>query len=154
MNDDNQNDFAIIHVRPGLEGKKQPVGTVAISLPEAAQGRLVVGYSIQHSKHDRWDGARGRAVAIGRAARGRSSSINGVVDPITTRRDLNIAALELVQFAMSGGGLDALNVSRRFRLAVDDTLIRLYDARAVDESKSDVAIDDDPMEPSRGRSLG
>ncbi len=122
---DNQNDFAIIHVRPGLEGKAQPVGTVAINLKAAAQGSLIVGYAVQHSRLDKWDAARGRLVAVGRASRGRyESTVWSDIEKGVMRRELLIAGLELI-VANEG----TLNLSRGFRLAAKDTLNRLVEAK-------------------------
>jgi hypothetical protein len=127
---DNQNDFAIIHVRPGLEGKEQPVGTLAVNLPAAAVGELIVGYAIQHSKLDAWNGARGRMVAVGRASRVRDSAICAPIARGTMRRELLIAALELIE-----ANNDTLNLSRGFRSAVSDTLTRLLEAKAAADLK-------------------
>lgn len=122
---DNLNDFAIIHVRPGLESKTQPVGTVAVNLEAVKTGLLVVGYAIQHSKLDRWDAARGRAVSVGRAARGRDSMLCQPIDPKLGRRELLIAALELIV-----ANEDMLNLSRDFRSSTRDSLSRLLAAKA------------------------
>lgn len=121
---DNQNDFAIIHIRPGLEGKAQPVGTVAINLLEARAGRLVVGYAIQHSRLDAWDAAKGRSIAVGRAARGRDPFLASAVSKSAMRRELLIAALDLIV-----ANNDMLNLSRNFREATKDTLFRLVAAK-------------------------
>jgi hypothetical protein len=130
MNNDNLNDFAIIHVRPGLDSKTQPVGTVAVNLQAFKRGRLVVGYAIQHSKLDKWDAARGRAVAVGRAARNRDAELCGSVDPKIGRRELLIAALELIVDNES-----MLNLSRNFRSSTCDTLSRMLAAKASADSK-------------------
>jgi len=125
---DNQNDFSVIHIRPGLQGKSQPVGSVAVNLRDTEFGHLTVGYSIQHSKLDAWDGARGRAVAIGRAARGRDTCLVGRVDMNVRRRELLIAALELVEMMLATD--ETLSASRNFRRALSDTLIRMQGAKA------------------------
>jgi hypothetical protein len=128
---DNQNDFAIIHVRPGLEGKTQPVGTVAVNLESVKSGLLVAGYAIQHSKLDKWDASRGRMVAVGRAARGRDSMLCQPVDPKLGRRELLISALQLIV-----SNEDMLNLSRDFRSSTRDTLSRLLAAKASADLKN------------------
>ncbi len=127
---DDQSDFAIIHVRPGLQGKEHPVGTIAIDLGALDLGLLVVGYAIQHSSLDAWDGARGRAIAVGRAARRRDTCLVSKIEPSTMRRELLIAALDLVK-----ANSDTLNLSRGFRRAVSDTLARLLEAKTVADLK-------------------
>jgi hypothetical protein len=122
---DNQNEFAVIHIRPGTEGKHHPVGTVAINLEAAKQGALQVGYAIQHSKLDKWDAARGRAVAIGRAGRGRDSMLYQSIDPKLKRRELFVSALELITLHEN-----RLDLSRGFRAAIHDTLFRLIASEA------------------------
>jgi hypothetical protein len=121
---DNQNDFAIIHVRPGLEGKAQPVGTIAVSLAAAAAGSLVVGYAVQHSKLDNWDAERARIVAVGRAARGRKTCARGSIEKGIMRRELLIAAIQLLNVKN-----DDIHLSRAFRKGVQDTLARLVEAK-------------------------
>ncbi len=129
-NDDDQNDYAIIHVRPGLEGKGHPIGTIAVSLPLARVGTLAVGYAIQHSKLDRWDAVRGRKVAVGRAARGRDSVVSAIIDKGMLRRELLITALGLL---VAEG--DILNLSHSFRRATKDTLQRMIAAKEADDVK-------------------
>lgn len=123
---DPQGEFAIVHIRPGTDShRNHPVGTVAVSLTSAVNGYLVVGYSVQHSKLDSWDAARGREIAVGRAARGRQSclTLELPLDVIGTlrRRDLITLALrELVRSVTASNG-----ATRRFRLAMVDTLARV-----------------------------
>ena len=124
-NIDNQNDFAIIHIRPGTDGKSHPIGTVAVNLRAAADGELLVGYSIQHSKLDSWDRAKGREVAIGRAARDRASCLAGTVAKCTSRRMLIIAALAMLDEKLHNGDVTA---NRKFSRAVVDTFIRMTEA--------------------------
>ncbi len=131
MNNDNMNDFAIIHVRPGLEGKTQPVGTIAVDINASKRGALVVGYAIQHSKLDKWNAVRGRSVAVGRAARGRDAELCRSINPKLGRRELLIAALELMV-----ENEDLFNLSRGFRSAARDTLSRMLAAKASADRKN------------------
>ena len=95
---DNQKEFAVVHVRPGVVDKQHPVGTVAINLTEAKAGMLVVGYGIQHSKSDKWNAQRGSEVAVGRATKSRKQ-IRLVCEATrnASRRELLVWALQAVQ---------------------------------------------------------
>lgn len=125
MSNDN---FAFIHIRPGLFGKEQPVATIAVSTqPEfefvqTGSNRFAVGFAAQHVKKDvTWNGAMGRAVAQGRAER--SAKRVFVHAPAgVSRRDLLVAAVNRVLEAVEAGELFATKQARR---ALEDTLTRL-----------------------------
>lgn len=134
QNDDN--DFAYIHVRPGLFGKEHPLATIAINtIPEietAALGgntprRYAVGFASQHVKKDtQWDASMGRRVARGRAERSANDRVFIIANEGVSRRDLLILATARVLEATEAGDLFA---SKKTRRALRDTLDRLVTAK-------------------------
>lgn len=115
---DNQKEFAVVHVRPGVVDKQHPVGTVAINLTEAKAGMLVVGYGIQHSKSDKWNAQRGSEVAVGRATKSRKQ-IRLVCEATrnASRRELLVWALQAVQ--------ERGELTRTFKKALADSIERM-----------------------------
>ncbi len=114
--------FAFVHIRPGLESKQHPVGTVAVDINAAREGELRVGYAVQHSKKDKWNSAAGRHISGERAARGRDTCLLSDVDPTFSRRQILAAAVALVANAVEH---EHIVVSKKFSRALDDTFERL-----------------------------
>lgn len=133
----NNDNFAYIHIRPGLESKEQPVATIAISLvPEDGPGiprRYAVGFAAQHVKKDKkWNGAMGRSVARGRAEK--SAKRLFVYADGFNRRDFMMAAVMRVLESVEAGETFA---TRKVTRALQDTLSRLYNAKLETESQFD-----------------
>lgn len=134
QNDDNN--FAYLHVRPGLFSKKHPLATIAVNtIPEieaAALGgntlrRYAVGFASQHVKKDtKWNAAMGRNVARGRAERSANNRVFIIANEGISRRDLLILATARVLEATEMGELFA---SKKTRRALRDTLNRLVSAK-------------------------
>ncbi len=125
----NNNDFAFIHVRPGLDDKKEhPIATIAIHLVSDDTGRYGVALASQHLKKDeKWNAAMGRFVAAGRAARSKDRLFM-YYDPSESRRDLIISAVERIAHAIEYGEIKA---SRKVTRAINDTVTRLNMARTL-----------------------
>ncbi len=123
----NDNNFAFIHIRPGIESKEHPLATIAIStIPEdyslATPSRFAVGFAAQHVKKDRqWNASMGRNVARGRAEKS-ASRVFVHADRNVSRRDLMTAAVVRVLEAVETGELFATKKATR---ALQDTLSRL-----------------------------
>ena len=137
QNNDNDN-FAYIHVRPGLESKEHPVATIAIStVPEDGYGvpqRFAVGFAAQHVKKDRmWNAEMGRNVARGRAEK--SAKRVFVYADNHSRRDLLMAAVMRVLESVESGETFA---TKKVTRALQDTLARLYDAKLNSEVRFDL----------------
>ncbi len=131
----NENGFAFIHVRPGIDSKEQPVATIAISLvPEFDQipglQRYAVGFAAQHTKKDGWNAAMGRTVAQGRAERSASRVFVHAAD--IGRRDLLIAAVTRVLEAVEANEIFATKQTTR---ALQNTLARLVESAHLSQSK-------------------
>jgi len=135
------NDFAYIHIRPGTEGKSQPVATVAIDLKAVAinlgtesdyvlsSPHFAVGLASQHLKKDiNWNSAIGRQVSRGRAEQRR---LYTHVMPILSRRELIISAVCRVFEAVETGELKA---SRKVTRALKDTITRLRKSKSLNET--------------------
>lgn len=131
----NDNEFAFIHIRPGIEAKEQPVATIAVRLfPESDDlpyRRFAVGFAAQHAKKDPWNAAMGRAVSQGRAERS-ASRVFVHANAGMSRRDLLIAAVTRVLEAVDSGDI---NASKRSTRALQDTLARLVEAKYASEAK-------------------
>lgn len=125
MNNDN---FAYIHVRPGLFAKEHPLATIAVNtVPELEQPvagvcRFAVGFSAQHLKKDtRWDASMGRKIARGRAEKS-ANRVYVHANENISRRDLIALATARVLEAVEMGELFA---SKKTTKALRDTLGRL-----------------------------
>lgn len=127
----NEEDFAYIHIRPGLLSKEHPVATVAISLIAEddyapAPHRYAVGFAAQHVKKDRnWDSEMGRRVARGRAEKG-ANRVYVHANPNIPRRELLILAVSRVYEAAESGEIFA---TKKVTRALRDTVDRLVDAK-------------------------
>ncbi len=131
----NNNDFSFIHVRPGLDDKKEhPLATIAIHLV-SIDGRYGVALASQHLKKDeKWNAGMGRFVAAGRAARSKDRLF--IVAPNGgSRRDLILDAVQRVYDAIQ---YKEINASRKVARAVSDTLIRLNMAKALNDFDNSV----------------
>jgi hypothetical protein len=130
QNDDN--DFAYLHVRPGLFGKEHPVATIAVNtIAEddyaTSPHRFAVGFAAQHVKKDRqWNGDMGRTVSRGRAEKS-ANRVYVHANPGTGRRDLLILAAARVLEAVESGELFA---TKKVKRALQDTVDRLVSMKA------------------------
>lgn len=133
---DDSNEFAYIHVRPG-DGKTHPIGTIAVELtPVDDYSRSIdtyrVGFSAQHVKKDPWIASRGRSVAAGRAARSKEP-IFATAAKNASRRELILRAVEAVLDAAHDG---RINVSKQYRSALEDTMLRLTSNETIARQKT------------------
>lgn len=134
----NNDNFAYIHIRPGLESKEQPIATIAVhTIPEDGYGvpqRFAVGFAAQHLKKDRtWNASMGRNVSRGRAEK--SAKRLFVYADNHSRRDLLMAAvMRVLESVQSGETFATKKVTR----ALQDTLARLYTSKLDSETRFDL----------------
>lgn len=119
--------FAYVYIRPGIDGKSHPIGTVAIKLDTSIPNTYHFGIAMQNTKKDRWVASIGRFVAAGRADRAK--------DPLTvtiqtsdkiTRSALIMCTLSAI---LASATKDKNMMSKQFRRAVGDTLHRIHTAK-------------------------
>lgn len=136
-NNNSNNDFAFIHIRPGIESKEHPLATIAISTISeddflSTSSRFAIGFAAQHVKKDRqWNAAMGRNVARGRAEKS-AKRIYVHADRGVGRRDLMTAAVVRVLEAVEAGELFATKKATR---ALQDTLTRFAAAKFDSENR-------------------
>lgn len=119
--------FAYVYIRPGIDGKTHPIGTVAIKLEQTAPNTYQFGIAMQNTKKDRWVASIGRSVAAGRADR--------IKDPmsITVETSSKIKRSQLIMCVLDSILVSATKdknmMSKQFRRAIGDTLYRIHKAQ-------------------------
>ena len=119
--------FAYVYIRPGIDGKTHPIGTVAIKLEQTTPNTYQFGIAMQNTKKDRWVASIGRSVAAGRADR--------VKDPmsITVETSSKLKRSQLIMCVLDSILVSAMKdknmMSKQFRRANGDTLYRIHKAQ-------------------------
>lgn len=123
---DNASKFAYVYIRPGVDGKAHPIGTVAIKLETIEFSSYLYGIAMQNTKKDKWVASIGRAVAAGRADRAKNPLFI-TINPSDklTRRQLILCTLYAI---CEKATKDKKMMSKQFRRAVFDTYHRILAA--------------------------
>lgn len=108
-----------IHIRPGMDSRGTPVGTVAVTVKSGSLRR--VGFAVLNAKQDKWDSTTGITVACGRALHSKDSLFVECADD----KQVLVEALEAVLYGIEER---RFSVPRKFQKALFETWYRMKNA--------------------------